>query len=109
MRKHLPVLRELPTTPGSLGRRELIRWAGAMAAAQALPACSSSSGTHMMQPPPATSFLTTTEQIHGDAARVPTVSAMMPRQEERGECGGQEADEDGHLEPRGPGPVKLGL
>ena len=63
MRKHLPVLRELPTTPGSLGRRELIRWAGAMAAAQALPACSSSSGTHMMtQPPPATPFLTATEQ-----------------------------------------------
>jgi hypothetical protein len=64
MAKHLPILRELPTTPGSLGRRELIRWLGAVAAARALPACSGSSGTpvHMMTPPPPTSFLTTKQQ-----------------------------------------------
>ena len=33
----------------------------------------------------------------------------MPRQEERGQCGGEEADQERHLEPGGPGPVKLGL
>jgi hypothetical protein len=62
MRKHLPVVRELPTTPGSLGRRELFRWLGAVAAARALPACSSSSGTHVTMPPPKASFLTTQQQ-----------------------------------------------
>jgi hypothetical protein len=70
MRKLLPVLRELPASPSlrpslspMLGRRELVRWLGAVAAARALPACSSSSGTTMkMPPPPAASFLTTKQQ-----------------------------------------------
>jgi Gluconate 2-dehydrogenase subunit 3 len=64
MRKRLPLIREFPTTPGALGRREVMRWLGAVAAARALPACSSSSGPQMtmMTPPPKASFLTTKQQ-----------------------------------------------
>jgi len=59
MGKHLPILRDV-----SLGRRELIRWAGALAAAQALPGCSSSSGVSPPPPPPSppASFLTAAQK-----------------------------------------------
>jgi hypothetical protein len=61
MRKLLPVLRDVPAPPGSLGRRELIRWVGAMAAARALPGCSF--GAPAASPPTlASAVLTTAEQ-----------------------------------------------
>jgi hypothetical protein len=65
----LPLVRELRTERsevGELGRRDLVRWLGAVAAARMLSGCSSSSGgttpvTHT-PPPPAPPFLSTKQQ-----------------------------------------------
>jgi hypothetical protein len=72
MGKHLPLLRDARSVTGPLTRRELIRWVGAMAAAGAVPGCSSSSGSSGPDsgtdsrtdggPPPPASFLTAPEQ-----------------------------------------------
>ncbi len=74
MKRALPLLRDPgeprehaePAPRAPLGRRELIRWLGAVAAAQALPACDSS-GTVVPMPkpppgPPQASFFTETQK-----------------------------------------------
>jgi hypothetical protein len=68
MRRMLPLVGVLPKGEGSaaLGRRELVKWIGAVTAARVLPGCSSSSGAAAPvkhpPPPPPPPFLSTKQQ-----------------------------------------------